>query len=41
MVINQSPPKFSPAYNEVVYVVHSDNTAQPNYKYICDHYRLV
>jgi len=38
MIINQSPSKFSPAYNEVVYVVSSTNQSQPNYKYICDIY---
>jgi hypothetical protein len=40
MIINQSPPKFSPAYNETVYVVSSSNASQPNYKYICDIYAV-
>ena len=38
MTITQTPQKFSPAYNELVYVVVSTNETQPNYKYICDIY---
>src|SRR5436853_1651468 len=38
MIITQTPQKFSPAYNELIYVAHSDNTANLNYKYICDIY---
>jgi len=38
MTITQPPQKFSPAYNELVYVVLSTNESQPNYKYICDIY---
>ncbi len=38
MTITQYPSKFSPAYNELVYVVTSSNQSQPNYKYICDIY---
>jgi len=38
MTITQTPQKFSPAYNELVYVVESTNESQPNYKYICDIY---
>jgi hypothetical protein len=38
MLITQTPNTFSPAYNELVYVVHSDNQSAPNYKYICDIY---
>src|ERR1017187_1852309 len=38
MTITQYPSKFSPAYNELVYVVQSSNISQPNYKYICDIY---
>ena len=38
MTITQYPSKYSPAYNELVYVVTSSNQSQPNYKYVCDIY---
>jgi hypothetical protein len=38
MIITQNPQTYSPAYNELIYVVHSDNHALANYKYICDIY---
>ena len=33
--VYQQPPKFSPAYNDNIFVVGgSDNISEPNYKYV-------
>ena len=36
ITIEQEPEIFSPAYNDFVYVISSDNTAQTNFKYVAD-----
>lgn len=38
IVIRQQPQKYTPAYNDMVYIVTSNNTAQDNFKYVCDVY---
>jgi hypothetical protein len=36
---HQEPNKYTPAYNENLFVVSSDNTSQDNFKYVLDVYR--
>lgn len=38
ITIEQQPQRYTPAYNDMRYVVSSTNTAQDNFKYICDMY---
>jgi len=36
--IHQSAQLYSPAYNEIIYVISSDNTGQSNFRYVADIY---
>lgn len=36
ITINQNPEKFTPTYNDIIFVVTSNNAAQTNFKYIAD-----
>jgi hypothetical protein len=38
ITVHQQPVDYSPAYNDLTYVVTSDNTAQDNFKFLCDVY---
>jgi hypothetical protein len=38
ITINQQPDTLTPAYNRMTYHVSSNNTAQPNFKFVCDIY---
>lgn len=38
ITIHKQPPTFTPGRNDMIYVVSSDNTSQPNFKYIFDIY---
>lgn len=38
ITINQQPQSLTPAYNKMIYHVSSNNTAQDNFKFICDIY---
>lgn len=36
--IHQTPPLYAPGFNDLIYVVSSNNTAQANFQYVCDIY---
>lgn len=36
ITINQSPAVYTPAYNDIIYVVTSNNKTQTNFKYVAD-----
>lgn len=38
VTIEIAPASYMPAYNPLRYVISSDNTAQPNFKFVCDLY---
>lgn len=38
ITIEQEPDQFTPAYERQDFVVSSDNTSQPNFKFVCDIY---
>lgn len=38
ITINQQPQSLTPAYNKMIYHVSSNNTAQDNFKFVCDIY---
>src|SRR3990167_1906785 len=38
ITIQQSPRAVTPAYNDIIFVVSSTNTAQSNFQYVCDIY---
>lgn len=38
ITINKQPDGHTPLYNDMIYIVQSDKTAQPNFKYVMDVY---